>query len=117
MRHGIAIIQATMMMHNKINNNHGKNKLDSRQKQIHIKLPLRSSRIVSLKGDVAVPGDKSISHRSLLLSSQFLGTTHISGLLEGDDVLNTAKALRALGVVINQQAGHIWEVQGVGIGG
>ena len=65
---------------------------------------------------MAVPGDKSISHRALMLSSQVLGTTRISGLLEGDDVLNTARALDALGVTINQQ-GHVWEVRGVGIGG
>ena len=79
--------------------------------------PLRSSRVSGLKGDVVVPGDKSISHRALMLSSQTLGTTRISGLLEGEDVINTATALRSLGVTIQQHSGHVWEVQGVGIGG
>lgn len=75
---------------------------------------LRSSPAVILKGDALVPGDKSISHRALMLSSQAVGTTKISGLLEGDDVLNTAKALQSLGVTI--RSGKIWEVDGTGIG-
>lgn len=66
---------------------------------------------------MAVPGDKSISHRALMLSSQTLGTTEISGLLEGEDVLNTAKALRHLGVKVTQKAPSLWEVEGVGPGG
>lgn len=75
-----------------------------------------SSKISGLKGNVSVPGDKSISHRALMLSSQVLGTTEITGLLEGEDVLNTARALRQLGVDIKQiKTGH-WRVQGVGIG-
>lgn len=78
--------------------------------------PLKSSAAASLKGDVTVPGDKSISHRALMLSSQVLGTTRITGLLEGDDVLNTAQALKSLGVTIKRSAKH-WEVRGVGIGG
>ena len=78
---------------------------------------MRSSDTAGLKGDIIIPGDKSISHRALMLSSQVLGTTTISGLLEGDDVLNTARALRLLGVNIKQNPNHIWEVQGVGIGG
>lgn len=82
----------------------------------HIALPLHSNGVTGLKGDVAVPGDKSISHRALMLSSQALGTTRISGLLEGEDVLNTAKALRQLGVNIRQNS-SFWEVDGVGIGG
>ena len=61
---------------------------------------MRSSDTAGLKGDIIIPGDKSISHRALMLSSQVLGTTTISGLLEGDDVLNTARALRLLGVNI-----------------
>ena len=69
------------------------------------------------KGDIRVPGDKSISHRALMLSSQVLGTTVITGLLEGEDVLNTAKALQLLGVQVGQQAPGVWQVQGVGIGG
>ena len=70
-----------------------------------------------LRGDAAVPGDKSISHRALMLSSQAIGTTQISGLLEGEDVLHTADALRALGVVVRRLHAQRWEVQGVGIGG
>ncbi|MBY0407985.1 MAG: 3-phosphoshikimate 1-carboxyvinyltransferase, partial [Rickettsiales bacterium] len=80
-------------------------------------LPLRSSGVSFFKGDISVPGDKSISHRALMLSSQVLGTTTISGLLEGEDVLNTAAALSKLGVNITQKAAGLWEVQGVGIGG
>ncbi len=80
-------------------------------------LSLRSSGVSFFKGDVAVPGDKSISHRALMLSSQVLGTTSISGLLEGEDVLNTAKALRLLGVEVLQKGPGLWEVQGVGVGG
>lgn len=78
---------------------------------------LRSGAVKAIKGDVAVPGDKSISHRALMLSSQVLGTTSVSGLLEGEDVLNTAKALRALGVPIEHKAKNRWEISGVGIGG
>lgn len=80
-------------------------------------LPLRSATVSFLKGDIAVPGDKSISHRALMLSSQVLGTTSISGLLEGEDVLNTAAALRQLGVNVRHMAPGLWEVDGVGIGG
>ncbi len=79
--------------------------------------PLQSARCDSLKGDIAIPGDKSISHRALMLSSQVHGTTTIRGLLEGDDVLNTAKALESLGVAIRQTGKGIWEIDGVGVGG
>lgn len=79
--------------------------------------PVRSSGASALKGDVSVPGDKSISHRALMLSSQVIGTTRINGLLEGEDVLNTAKALEALGVQLTRLSKQCWEVHGVGIGG
>ncbi len=79
-------------------------------------LTLESQPVGGLRGELAVPGDKSISHRALMLSSQALGTTRISGLLEGDDVLNTAKALTSLGVTITR-AGSEWVVEGVGVGG
>lgn len=94
--------------------------------QANTELPLQSSIASPLVGVVSVPGDKSISHRSLLLSSQVLGTTTIHGLLEGEDVVNTARALRQLGVRIDcepQEAGNrdrtnrIWRVYGVGVGG
>lgn len=89
-------------------------------------LPLQSGIASPLVGAASVPGDKSISHRSLLLSSQVLGTTTIHGLLEGEDVINTARALRALGVRIDteqQDSGNrdrknrTWKVYGVGVGG
>lgn len=70
-----------------------------------------------LAGEVRVPGDKSISHRSLILASQCIGTIEIDGLLEGEDVLATAKALQALGVGIVKRSGGIWCVMGVGAGG
>jgi len=78
--------------------------------------PASSHPISKLHGDVAVAGDKSISHRALMLASQALGTTTISGLLEGEDVLNTASALRYMGVSIEKKDKN-WVVQGVGIGG
>jgi len=78
--------------------------------------PLKSA-AATLKGDVTVPGDKSISHRALMLSSQTLGTTSISGLLEGEDVLSTARALQSLGVNIRHKIQGVWQVDGVGIGG
>ena len=79
--------------------------------------PLRSTAANSLRGDVKVPGDKSISHRALMLSSQVLGKTRIYGLLEGQDVISTASALRSLGVCVTRLSAQMWEVQGVGIGG
>jgi len=77
--------------------------------------PLHSS-LATLRGQVSIPGDKSISHRALMLASQAPGTTTIHGLLEGHDVLNTAKALDSLGVSIKRK-GDAWIVKGVGIGG
>ncbi|MBV8939002.1 MAG: 3-phosphoshikimate 1-carboxyvinyltransferase [Alphaproteobacteria bacterium] len=70
-----------------------------------------------LQGDVSVPGDKSISHRALMLASQVLGSTRITGLLEGEDVLRTAEALRRLGVDVQRVGDGAWEVHGVGAGG
>jgi 3-phosphoshikimate 1-carboxyvinyltransferase len=63
-----------------------------------------------------VPGDKSISHRSLMFGALATGRTRISGLLEGEDVLNTAKALQALGCPV-RKTGDVWEVLGRGVGG
>ncbi len=70
-----------------------------------------------LNGVVVVPGDKSISHRSLMISSQAIGVSKISGLLEGEDVLATAEALRNLGVQITKEKNGDWVVNGVGVGG
>lgn len=79
-------------------------------------MKLSSSKSSALKGTVNVPGDKSISHRALLISSQAHGTSRIYGMLEGEDVICTANALRQMGVNI-QKSGEVWEVEGVGIRG
>jgi len=64
-----------------------------------------------------VPGDKSISHRALMLGALAVGTTRIEGLLEGEDVHATAAALRAMGVTVVQDAPGVWHVDGVGVAG
>ena len=69
-----------------------------------------------LTGRVTVPGDKSISHRSLILSALAVGKSEITGLLEGEDVLATAAALRAMGATIDKNDAT-WTVYGVGVGG
>lgn len=69
-----------------------------------------------LAGTVTVPGDKSISHRALMLSALAIGESAIEGLLEGEDVLATAAAMRAMGAHIEKQ-GACWHVHGVGVGG
>jgi 3-phosphoshikimate 1-carboxyvinyltransferase len=69
-----------------------------------------------LKGIADVPGDKSISHRSLILGALSVGETRVTGLLEGEDVLDTAEAMRAFGAIVERQDGT-WVVQGVGVGG
>ena len=70
-----------------------------------------------LHGALRVPGDKSISHRALLLAALAVGETAISGLLEGDDVRHTAAALRGLGVTVTRDGPGEWRVNGVGVGG
>ena len=69
-----------------------------------------------LNGVVTVPGDKSISHRALMIGASAVGETRITGLLEAEDVLRTADALRALGARVEKSADG-WSVQGVGVGG
>ena len=71
----------------------------------------------SLKGVVSIPGDKSISHRSLILAALAIGQTRITGLLEGQDVLDTAKAMVAFGAVVEKNDQSEWLVDGVGVGG
>ncbi|MET0371563.1 MAG: 3-phosphoshikimate 1-carboxyvinyltransferase [Sphingobium sp.] len=71
----------------------------------------------SLSANVAVPGDKSISHRSLMLAALAVGTSRVRGLLEGEDVLATASAMRAMGADIARDDGGIWHIHGVGVGG
>jgi 3-phosphoshikimate 1-carboxyvinyltransferase len=70
-----------------------------------------------LRGRARVPGDKSISHRALILGALAVGETRIRGLLEGVDVLNTAKAVRALGARVESRGNGEWRVHGVGIAG
>ena len=70
-----------------------------------------------LLGEAPVSGDKSISHRALLLGTLAVGETRISGLLEAEDVLNTASAMRAYGAVVKRQGPGLWSVHGVGVGG
>jgi 3-phosphoshikimate 1-carboxyvinyltransferase len=71
----------------------------------------------ALTGRLRVPGDKSISHRSLILGALAVGRTRISGLLEGEDVVNTAHAMAALGARVERLGGGRWQVDGVGVGG
>ena len=80
-------------------------------------VPMTSSACGPLSGVAEVPGDKSISHRSLILGALSVGETRITGLLEGDDVLDTAKAMRAFGATVTDHGNGEWSVQGVGVGG
>ena len=80
-------------------------------------LPMTSHKSGPLRGQADVPGDKSISHRSLILGALSLGETSIQGLLEGDDVLDTGKAMQAFGAEIINHGGGSWSVHGVGVGG
>jgi 3-phosphoshikimate 1-carboxyvinyltransferase len=79
--------------------------------------PLTARRGAPLQGRVRVPGDKSISHRALILGALTVGETTVSGLLEGEDVLHTAQAMRALGARLERTPEGIWRIQGVGVGG
>jgi 3-phosphoshikimate 1-carboxyvinyltransferase len=79
--------------------------------------PLTARRGRPLTGLARMPGDKSISHRALILGALAVGTTRISGLLEGEDVLNTAKAMQALGARVERICGGHWRVDGVGVAG
>lgn len=79
--------------------------------------PLTVSARGPLRGTVTVPGDKSISHRSLMFSALAVGESRIEGLLEGEDVLATAAAMRAMGAQIERGGDGAWRVHGVGLGG
>ncbi|NKB45766.1 MAG: 3-phosphoshikimate 1-carboxyvinyltransferase [Alphaproteobacteria bacterium] len=80
-----------------------------------------SARSTGLTGSVRVPGDKSVSHRALMFGGLAIGETRITGLLEGEDVMNTAKAMRALGASVEREVdadgGTTWVVRGRGVGG
>lgn len=80
-------------------------------------LPATARASGPLSGTVAIPGDKSLSHRALMFGALAVGQTTIDGLLEGEDVLATAAALRAMGTDINRSDDGQWQVRGVGIGG
>src|SRR5690606_16473471 len=82
----------------------------------HPSRPLSASSAGPLRGVCRVPGDKSISHRALILGALATGRTRITGLLEAEDVINTAKAVSALGAPASK-AGDVWEVLGRGVGG
>lgn len=78
--------------------------------------PITARKSSPLIGTTTVPGDKSISHRSLMFGALAVGETTVDGLLEGEDVLATAEAMRKMGATIEKK-GDRWHVQGVGIGG
>ncbi len=80
-------------------------------------IPMTSSPCGPLHGEAHVPGDKSISHRALILGALSIGETRITGLLEGEDVLDTAKAMQAFGAEVTDHGGGSWSVHGVGVGG
>ena len=80
-------------------------------------MPMTARRSGPLSGTANVPGDKSISHRALILGALSVGETHITGLLEGQDVLDTAKAMQAFGATVERLGTGEWKVNGVGVGG
>ncbi|RFP85765.1 3-phosphoshikimate 1-carboxyvinyltransferase [Rhodobacteraceae bacterium 63075] len=80
-------------------------------------IPMMSRKSAGLSGEAHVPGDKSISHRALILGALSVGETRIEGLLEGQDVLDTGRAMRAFGAEVTQTGPGSWRVHGVGVGG
>ena len=79
--------------------------------------PLKAEAGGPLRGVAEIPGDKSVSHRALILGALAVGETRITGLLEGEDVLDTARAMRAFGAEVVQDGPGAWRVNGVGVGG
>ena len=80
-------------------------------------IPMSSKRVTNLRGQAIVPGDKSISHRSLILGALSVGQTKIHGLLEGQDVIDTAKAMSSFGALVEKHENGYWTVDGFGVGG
>ena len=80
-------------------------------------IPMSSHPSGPLKGTAEVPGDKSVSHRSLILGALAVGETRVTGLLEGEDVLATAEAMRAFGAEVTRHGDGEWSVHGMGVGG
>ncbi|GLQ04977.1 3-phosphoshikimate 1-carboxyvinyltransferase [Sneathiella chinensis] len=78
--------------------------------------PVSSHRTGPLTGTITVPGDKSMSHRALILGGSATGTTRVTGILEGEDVLCTAEAMRQLGARVEKQPDGSWAVTGRGVG-
>ena len=83
----------------------------------HNPVPLTARRCGPLTGRAQVPGDKSISIRALILGALAVGETPITGMLEGEDALNTAEAMQALGARVVRAGERLWRVHGVGVGG
>src|SRR6516225_7429627 len=79
--------------------------------------PLSARRGAPLAGTIRVPGDKSISHRAHIFGALTVGETQVTGLLEGEDVLHTADAMRALGATVERRGDGAWHVRGVGVAG
>ena len=84
---------------------------------MHQPKPLSSSAVTALSGRVRVPGDKSVSHRALMFGALALGRSTVEGLLEGEDVLRTAEAMRRLGAEVTRLDDGTWELYGRGVGG
>jgi 3-phosphoshikimate 1-carboxyvinyltransferase len=78
--------------------------------------PLTSGTASALNGRLAAPGDKSVSHRALILGALAIGRTHVTGLLEGEDVLRTAAAMGALGAGVARDGQGGWTIDGIGVG-
>ena len=79
--------------------------------------PLAARAEGALQGEANVPGDKSISHRSLIFGAMTVGQTRVSGLLEGEDVLATAAAMRSFGATVVRTDDGTWLINGLGTGG
>jgi 3-phosphoshikimate 1-carboxyvinyltransferase len=78
---------------------------------------ITSKKSTGLKGRIRVPGDKSISHRALILGGLAIGETVVHGLLEGEDVLQTAAAMQAFGAEVTRKSDATWHIHGRGVGG
>ncbi|HET8543277.1 MAG TPA: 3-phosphoshikimate 1-carboxyvinyltransferase, partial [Pseudolabrys sp.] len=79
--------------------------------------PLTARLSGPVQGRARVPGDKSISHRALILGALTVGETTVGGLLEGEDVLHTVDAMRALGAHLERTGAQAWRIRGVGVAG
>ena len=78
---------------------------------------LTARKSTALTGTMPIPGDKSMSHRALIFGSLAIGTTRVTGLLEGADVMSTKDALIALGATISRDNSGMWHITGVGLNG